>query len=67
MGAAAAAHLALERVHAPKTNSCSISTSIRFRAGVGATDFPGEGGLSLNEVRECACVCSLFKPNLQLS
>jgi arginase len=64
MGAAAAAHLALERVHAPKNEfvlhfDVDTISSREF----GATDFPGEGGLSLNEVRDALRVFAV-QPNL---
>jgi arginase len=64
VGAAAAAHLALERVHAAKNEfvlhfDVDVISSREF----GATNFPGEGGLSLNEVRDALRVFAV-QPNL---
>ena len=64
VGAAAAAHLALERVHAAKNEfvlhfDVDTISSREF----GATNFPGEGGLSLNEVRDALRVFAV-QPNL---
>ena len=63
-GAAAAARIALERVHTAKHEfvlhfDVDTISSQEFRA----TDFPGEGGLSLNEVRDALRVFAA-QPNL---
>jgi arginase len=63
-GAARVAHLALEHVHAAKNEfvlhfDVDTISSREF----GATDFPGEGGLSLNEVRDALRVFAV-QPNL---
>jgi arginase len=64
VGAAAAARLALERVHAAKNEfvlhfDVDTISSQEFPA----TNFPGEGGLSLNEVRDALRVFAV-PPNL---
>ena len=64
MGAAAAARIALERVHAAKHEfvlhfDVDTISSQEFHA----TNFPGEGGLSLNEVRDALRVFAT-QPNL---
>jgi arginase len=64
VGAAAAAHIALERVHAAKHEfvlhfDVDTISSQEFRA----TNFPGEGGLSLSEVRDALRVFAA-QPNL---
>jgi arginase len=64
VGAAAAAHLALAHVHAAKHEfvlhfDVDTISSREF----GATNFPGEGGLSLNEVRDALRVFAV-QPNL---
>ena len=64
LGAAAAARLALERVHAAKNEfvlhfDVDIISSREFPA----TNFPGEGGLGLNEVRDALRVFAA-QPNL---
>lgn len=64
VGAAAAAHLALERVHASNHEfilhfDVDVITSEEFPW----TDFPGAGGLSLNEVRDALRVF-VSQPNL---
>ncbi len=64
MGAAAAAHSALERVHAPKNEFVlHFDVDTLSSREFGATDFPGEGGLSLNEVRDALRVFAV-QPNL---
>jgi arginase len=64
VGAAAAAHLALEHVHAVKHEfvlhfDVDTISSREFPS----TNFPGEGGLSLNEVRDALRVFAV-QPNL---
>jgi arginase len=64
VGAAAAARLALERVHAAKHEfvlhfDVDVISSQEFRA----TNFPGEGGLSLSEARDALRVFA-SQPNL---
>jgi arginase len=64
VGAAAAAHRALEHVHAAKNEfvlhfDVDTISSREFPA----TNFPGEGGLSLNEVRDALRVFAA-QPNL---
>ena len=64
MGGAAAARVALEHVHAAKNEfvlhfDVDVISSQEFRA----TNFPGEGGLSLNEVRDALRVFAV-QPNL---
>jgi arginase len=64
VGAAAAARAALERVHAAKHEfvlhfDVDVISSEEFRA----TNFPGEGGLSLSEVRDALHVFA-SQPNL---
>jgi arginase len=64
LGPAAVAHSALEHVHAAKNEfvlhfDVDTISSREF----GATDFPGEGGLSLNEVRDALRVFAV-QPNL---
>jgi arginase len=64
MGGAAAARAALEHVHAAKNEfvlhfDVDVISSREFRA----TNFPGEGGLSLNEVRDALRVFAV-QPNL---
>ena len=64
MGAAAAARASLERVHAANHEfvlhfDVDVISSQEFRA----TNFPGEGGLSLNEVRDALRVFAA-QPNL---
>jgi arginase len=64
LGAAAAARLALERVHAAKNEfvlhfDVDVISSREFHA----TNFPGEGGLSLSEVRDALGVFAV-QPNL---
>jgi hypothetical protein len=64
MGGAAAARAALEHVHAAKNEfvlhfDVDVISSQEFRA----TNFPGEGGLSLNDVREALRVFAV-QPNL---
>jgi arginase len=63
-GGAASAHLALERVHAAKQDfvlhlDVDVISSQEFRA----TNSPGDGGLSLSEVREALRVFAAH-PNL---
>jgi arginase len=64
VGAAAAARLALERMHATKNEfvlhfDVDVISSQEFPA----TNFPGEGGLSLHEVRDALRVFAV-QPNL---
>jgi arginase len=64
VGGAAAARMALERVHAAKHEfvlhfDVDVISSQEFRA----TNFPGEGGLSLGEVRDALRVFAA-QPNL---
>ena len=64
MGAATAARASLERVHAANHEfvlhfDVDVISSQEFRA----TNFPGEGGLSLNEVRDALRVFAA-QPNL---
>jgi arginase len=64
IGGAAAARAALEHVHAAKNEfvlhfDVDVISSQEFRA----TNFPGEGGLSLNEVRDALRVFAV-QPNL---
>ena len=64
VGGAAAAQVALERVHAAKHEfvlhfDVDVISSQEFRA----TNFPGEGGLSLSDVREALRVFAA-QPNL---
>jgi arginase len=64
MGAATAARASLERVHAANHEfvlhfDVDVISSQEFRA----TNFPGEGGLSLNEVRDALRVFAV-QPNL---
>jgi arginase len=64
VGAAAAARLALERIHASKHEfvlhfDVDLINSEEFPW----TNFPGVGGLSLNEVRDALCVFAA-QPNL---
>jgi arginase len=51
IGAAAAARTAVERVHGGK-NEFVLHFDVDVIGGFGATNFPGEGGLGLDEVRE---------------
>ncbi len=50
-GAAAAAKLALERVHASR-NDFILHFDVDVMADFAATDYPGQGGLTRDEVRE---------------
>ena len=50
-GAAAAAKLALERVHASR-NDFIFDFDVDVMADFAATDYPGQGGLTRDEVRE---------------
>jgi arginase len=64
VGAAAAARMALERVHVAKNEfvlhfDVDVISSQEFHA----TNFPGEGGLTLNEVRDALRVFAV-QPNL---
>jgi arginase len=64
VGGAAAARAALEHVHAAKNEfvlhfDVDVISSQEFRA----TNFPGEGGISLNEVRDALRVFAV-QPNL---
>jgi arginase len=64
LGGAAAAHAALERVHAAKHEfvlhfDVDVINSDEFPW----TNFPGTGGLTLNEVRDALCVFAA-QPNL---
>lgn len=51
MGAAAAAHAAVERVHG-NSNEFALHLDVDVIAGFTATDYPAKDGLSLDEVRE---------------
>jgi hypothetical protein len=66
LGGAAAARAALEHVHAAKNEfvlhfDVDVISSREFRA----TNFPGEGGLSLNEVRDALRVFAV-QPNQEV-
>ncbi len=50
-GAAATAHQALERIHASR-NEFILHLDVDVIAGFQATNYPGSGGLTLDEVRE---------------
>jgi arginase len=55
MGAAAAASEAIERIHS-KSNEFILHLDVDVIADFAATNYPGSGGLSLDEVREALLV-----------